>query len=513
MKYIKPLRIFEDTGYVNPEYSYYVPLDNVMNRHKQDMKTMVDDGRYFSIFAPRQSGKTTFFKIFSKSLETNINYIFILLSFENCRDYSLEKFYHHIQEELSEQLLDRLDTIKCKQLIEVKQFLNKISLIDSFSFYTLFKELNKIITQKKIIIFIDEFDGIPLNEISNFLTTIRKLYQKYKDKKEKALYSVGLIGIRNITKLTFNGVSPFNIADHVKLPPFSFNNIMDLYKQYTNETNQPFTNDAVQKVFKETNGQPWLVNRLGNILTTLIKHETIEPITAENVEQAVNILLKEKNDHFTNLNDKIKNYKESYKKICLKQVYFDPDDEAQSWLCQYGLVKEQNNYAVIANPIYKKRFSNIENERIIMPGQQKKIFISYSHKDKYFLDKLIVYLDILKINNIDYWYDENIRTGDEWSAKIESAIETSHLTICLLSNNFLSSSFIQKREFPAIKDRKKEGMIIFPVLVKDCLWQYIDWFKNIQVYPKDGISFENLNEKEQEKKMEQIIQEILEIFK
>ena len=62
MIYRKPKRIFEKSGAVNPEASYYVPLENVVNTDKQDIKTMVDRGRYFSIFAPRQSGKTTVFK-------------------------------------------------------------------------------------------------------------------------------------------------------------------------------------------------------------------------------------------------------------------------------------------------------------------------------------------------------------------------------------------------------------------------------------------------------------------
>ncbi len=60
--YQKPIRFFEKSGDVNPESSYYVALENVVNSDTLDIKTMVDYGRYFSIFAPRQSGKTTFFK-------------------------------------------------------------------------------------------------------------------------------------------------------------------------------------------------------------------------------------------------------------------------------------------------------------------------------------------------------------------------------------------------------------------------------------------------------------------
>jgi hypothetical protein len=60
MIYRKPERFFENSGTVDPEESYYVPLDNVTNTKNQDIKPMVDRGRYFSMFAPRQSGKTTY---------------------------------------------------------------------------------------------------------------------------------------------------------------------------------------------------------------------------------------------------------------------------------------------------------------------------------------------------------------------------------------------------------------------------------------------------------------------
>jgi len=131
---------------------------------------------------------------------------------------------------------------------------------DHTSFSELFEELNQIVKFKKIVIFIDEFDGIPQNELENFLTTLRELYQKYKKCTDKGLYSVGLVGIRNITKLIVGGVSPFNIADQVGLPPFTQKNIRDLYAQYTEKTNQPFTDEAMKKVHEETAGQPWLVN-------------------------------------------------------------------------------------------------------------------------------------------------------------------------------------------------------------------------------------------------------------
>ncbi len=246
--------------------------------------------------------------------------------------------------------------MKCEKAETVNQFLKNHHLTNHISFRLLFEELNRIIQFKKIVIFIDEFDGIPIKELGNFLTTLRELYIKYKKITQKALYSIGLIGIRNITKLIVGGVSPFNIADHVDLPPFSLENARDLYSQYSEETNQPFSEEAVKKVYEQTAGQPWLVNRLGTILTVNVKPGTTALIERNDVEKAIEILLLEKNDHFDNLYEKAKLYKETFIEIVFDNVEYGPDNKDQSWLEQYGLIKNRAGKAVVANNIYRARY-------------------------------------------------------------------------------------------------------------------------------------------------------------
>ncbi|CAN2043530.1 Toll-Interleukin receptor domain protein [Candidatus Magnetomoraceae bacterium gMMP-1] len=516
MNYIKPKRSFENSGLVDPAMSYHVQLDHVVNTTNQDIKTMVDIGRYFSIFAPRQSGKTTFFHDFCVRIENDPMYISILLSFQLCKNLDRQTFYELIQEDLYNQLINRLEKINCPQLEAVTSCLNSINLTNSASFFKLFMKLNTVIKFKKIVIFIDEFDGIPLDELENFLTTLRELYQKYKMKNDKALYSIGLVGIRNITKLIVGGVSPFNIADQVTLPSFSLNNIRDLYAQYTEETNQPFTEDAVKKVQKETEGQPWLVNRLGSILTVNIKPETTEPITAENVDKAVNILLSERNSHFDNLSQKIESHKEIFIRILDNNTEYNPEDKEQTWLEQYGLIRQENNLAYIANPIYKRRFSKFLPKKVDLPiadsNQKKKIFISYSREDKEWLDKLLMHLSTLKYEGIQYWYDKEIRTGDDWSPEIQNAIETSQVAICLISKNFLGSEFIRTREIPEILNMRKQGMTIIPVLVGSCAWKRVNWLKEIQINPKDGVPLSKMSQEDQEEILIDIVDEIGQIF-
>ena len=357
MNYEKQKRYFEKSGVVDPSASYYVPLENVTNTDNQDIKTMVDLGRYFSIFAPRQSGKTTFFEDFCSKLEKDPTYVPILLSFQDYKNVDSQRFYQLIQKYLYSQLINRLHDVRCRQLGEIKTYLDIHALSDHICLRELFEELNRVMESKKIVVFIDEFDGIPINELENFLTALRELYQKYKKRKEKALYSVGLVGIRNITKLVVGGVSPFNIADQVKLPPFTLRNVHDLYAQYTEETNQPFTKEAVKKVFEETDGQPWLVNRLGSILTVDIKPETTEAITKEDVEKAIDILLYEENSHFDNITEKAKQYKETFIDVVFNGVEYVPGDDEQSLLLTHGLIKAEGKDVRVSNPIYQKRFT------------------------------------------------------------------------------------------------------------------------------------------------------------
>ena len=357
MNYKKAKRYFEKSGVVDPDASYYVPLENVTNMDNQDIKTMVDLGRYFSIFAPRQSGKTTYLEGFCHELEKDFTYVPIILSFQRYKNLDKDRFYQLIQKDLYIQLINRLHAVNCPKLGVVKAYLDSHDLIDHISVSELFEELNGMIEFKKIIIFIDEFDGIPINELENFLTTLRELYQKYKKRKDKALYSVGLVGIRNITKLVVGGVSPFNIADQVKLPPFTLKNVRDLYAQYTEETNQPFTEEALKKIHEETAGQPWLANRLGSILTVDIKPETTELITEEDVEKAIDNLLYEENSHFDNITEKAKQYKETFIDVVFNGVEYIPGDDEQSLLLTHGLIKAEGKDVRVSNPIYQKRFT------------------------------------------------------------------------------------------------------------------------------------------------------------
>lgn len=103
------------------------------------------------------------------------------------------------------------------------------------------------------------------------------------------------------------------------------------------------------------------------------------------------------------------------------------------------------------------------------------IFVSYSHKNAYWLDRnyefnLIPFLeDSLKWQKVKFWYDNDLRTlpGIEYEDKINEEIDKSQLAILLLSRDFINSSFIMEKELPKIKARLEENKInIIPILVE-----------------------------------------------
>ncbi len=117
-----------------------------------------------------------------------------------------------------------------------------------------------------------------------------------------------------------------------------------------------------------------------------------------------------------------------------------------------------------------------------------KIFISYSHRDEEFKDELVKMLAGLQRRGvIDAWQDRLIKPGAEWFNTIKQAINECDLALLLVSADFIASRFINDEELPdLLKRREKEGMIVIPIIVRDCMWQSEPVLKDLQALPKDG---------------------------
>ncbi len=114
---------------------------------------------------------------------------------------------------------------------------------------------------------------------------------------------------------------------------------------------------------------------------------------------------------------------------------------------------------------YLKQYNTEEIEII----NEDNVFISYSHNDEEYLDRLMVHLKPLNDNQIDIWTDRKILSGDKWQYEIEKALKKSKIAILLISADFLASTFIVKKELPPIlKKAEEHGTLIIPVILKPC---------------------------------------------
>ncbi len=347
------MRWFETRGPIYPEDNYFVSR----TKEVEDFAARLEMGRYIVLFAPRQTGKTTLFRNALDSLEEKeTGYIPIQLNFESYVDISESSFYKYFNDDLLTKIKIVLENRGNELSKELTNFLNTSKFTDHTTMGKFFERLGHLLSNQRLVIIIDEFDAIPPDALRGFLHTLRQIYLSGR---ERCPYSVGIVGVKNITQLNYDrSISPFNIQDEFRLSNFSLEQVQELLSQYTEEVGQPFESEVISSIHKQTAGQPVLVNRFAQILTEEMDIPKTESITMEHFSEAHLKLLRERN---TNVDHLITNIRRDrrFEKLLMKiastdeRVEFSLYNELISELATYGVVVEGTDKSCeIVNPIY-----------------------------------------------------------------------------------------------------------------------------------------------------------------
>ena len=141
---------------------------------------------------------------------------------------------------------------------------------------------------------------------------------------------------------------------------------------------------------------------------------------------------------------------------------------------------------------------------------QPSVFISYSHKDEIWKDRLVTHLGVLEQEGLlDLWDDRRIGAGEDWEREIQKAMAKASVAVLLISADYLNSKFILGEEVPTLMERReKEGIHIFPIIIRPCAWKHVKWLARMNVRPKDGKPISGGNESQIDTDLTAIAEEI-----
>lgn len=423
-------RIFNVNGDCKPDLHYMVNIESRLSQ----IKDMVDAGQYFTINRARQYGKTTTLRRLADYLKkdyTIASLDFQMLSHDDFKD---EPSFVCA---FSNMLLDYMENIPPEIRQQLTAFVDNTAKV--FSLSALFRSLSKLckVSEKKIVLIIDEVDSASNNQVFlDFLAQLRGYYLSRDIR--PAFQSVILAGVYDVKNIkrkirpddTHKVNSPWNIAADFDVDmSFSQKDISGMLKEYEDDHHTGMdVNEISSLLYDYTSGYPFLISRLCKLMDEKIAGTNIFPDktstwTKGGVLQAVKLLLSEKNTLFESLISKLNDYPELKDMIYLllfqgQSIAYNADNQSMDMAIMFGFVKEENGTLQIANRIFETRLYNyfltlpeVQNGAMYKLALRNKVqFIQGDQLNmEFILTKFVEYFDDIYGDQDKIFYEEDGR--------------------------------------------------------------------------------------------------------
>lgn len=235
----------------------------------EDILNLIDKGKYFVLHAPRQTGKTSCMLALRDYLNKEGRYIAVYANVEGgqaSRD-DVESVVRSTVDTIAREVRLQIGDNSLDSIRDAAMSIARDSILSEY-----LSNLCKALP-KPFVLILDEIDALVGDSLISVLRQIRSGYANRPQAFPQTVILCGVRDVRDYRIVTSNqdivtGGSAFNIkTESLRLGNFSREEIHELYMQHTQETGQIFDEACFPLVWDATEGQPWLVNALGNEVT------------------------------------------------------------------------------------------------------------------------------------------------------------------------------------------------------------------------------------------------------
>lgn len=355
-----------------------------ISKRLEEIKALVDEGKYFCINRARQYGKTTTLQALAEHLD-NV-YTVIALDFQDIDStvyehsgtftQGLARLFMDAHEfagaDIPETILAGFDAINQRP--------TELTRMDEI--FRVFRRWCKE-SERGIVLMIDEVDTASNNQVFlDFLTQLRSGYLK--KRLIPTFQSVILAGVTDVKHLEAKirpeetpeearrENSPWNIAADFTIDmSLSEDGIAGMLDEYETDHHTGMDIGAVARMIREyTEGYPFLVSRICQLIDETVSKTNSGLVldhgvwTLRGVEEAVKLLLAENNTLFQSLTKNLNAFpkmKASIKSILMEgtKLTWNAQQDAIVQMQMYGLIRNDHNTVRIANRIFETMLYNL----------------------------------------------------------------------------------------------------------------------------------------------------------
>ena len=408
------MRKFSSYGQVDTDLHYYAPRTTLLDRAMTQLQGENPEkgGHYITVWAPRQTGKSSVMLEAVKRLRELEQFEVAILTLESAKGYTDD------------------ETVLQIFMNELRLFLER-----DLPAVSAWKDLPVVFTRqffpKPLILILDEFDAIDKRCINKFASEFRKMYtsrlsETHKPTAEKTyrLHGLALIGVRSVLGIENVSGSPFNVQRSLHIPNLTFKEVEGMFRWYERDSGQPVEQTVIERVYQETQGQPGLVCWLGELLTEGYEHfqpDRESPLTSATFDRVYTAAIHAlPNNNILNIISKAN--KAPYREMVLnlfkteEKIPFRYDDKLTNYLYQNGVIDQDVGGDLVEGPSIK----------FASPFVQKRLFNYFAYDLFGYMGKLYepfedmsdVYTDEgLNIRNVARRFQAHLRKNRDWLLK------------------------------------------------------------------------------------------------